>query len=149
MTLNSIEKKAVLKRLHYIKGHLAGVEKMLESDRPISAIFQQLKAVESALHKAIYIVLDEQLKKQLAAALVNALEACPGVCDHCDYLNLLKRQFSKLSLQEVVDSLMQISKDRLSVGAPAFSSSSAESKSLLSRAKTKGRRKNNLKHGKK
>lgn len=149
MTLNSTEKKTVLKRLHRIKGQIAGVERMLENDRSIGEIFQQLKAVESALHQALYVVLDEQLKKQLAAALVRGLEACPGECENCDRLNILKDEFSKLGLKEVVDTLMQISKDRLLVGAPAFSSSSVESKSLLSRAKIKARRKNNFKHGKK
>ncbi|MDZ7290323.1 MAG: metal-sensitive transcriptional regulator [candidate division KSB1 bacterium] len=108
MTLNSTEKKTVLKRLHHIKGHLAGVEEMLEGDRPIAEIFQQLKAVESALHQAIYVVLDEQLKKQLAEALVRGLEACPGECENCDRLNVLKREFSKLDLKEVVNLLMQI-----------------------------------------
>jgi DNA-binding FrmR family transcriptional regulator len=108
MTLNPTEKKAVLKRLHYIKGHLAGVEKMLESDRPIAAIFQQLKAIESALHQAIYVVLDEQLKKHLAEALVRGLEACPGECDDCDRLNILKREFSKFDLKDVIELLRQI-----------------------------------------
>lgn len=136
MTLNSTEKKAVLKRLHHIKGHLTGVEKMLEGDRPIAEIFQQLKAVESALHNSIYVVLDDQLKKQLAEALVAGLEACPGECDTCDRLNLLKREFSKLNLKDVVDSLMQI-------GAPTLlSKSSKESKSNTSRANTNVRRKN-------
>ncbi|MCI0698623.1 metal-sensitive transcriptional regulator [candidate division KSB1 bacterium] len=108
MTLSQTEKKAVLKRLHRIKGQISGVEQMLESGRPIAEIFQQLKAVESALHQAIYVVLDEQLKKQLAAALVAGLEACPGECDDCDRLNLLKREFSKFDLKDVIELLRQI-----------------------------------------
>jgi DNA-binding FrmR family transcriptional regulator len=108
MTLNSTEKKAALKRLHYIQGHLAGVERMLEGDRPVAEIFQQLKAVESALHQAIYVVLDEQLKKHLAEALVRGLEACPGECDDCDRLNILKREFSKFDLKDVIKLLRQI-----------------------------------------
>lgn len=108
MILNATEKKDVLKRLHHIKGHLAGVEKMLERERPIAEIFQQLKAVESALHQAIYVVLDEQLKKRLAEALVRGLEACPGECDDCDRLNILKREFSKFDLKDVIELLTQI-----------------------------------------
>lgn len=108
MTLHVNEKKAVLKRLRHIKGHLAGVEKMLENDRPIAAIFQQLKAIEAALHQAIYVVLDEQLKKHLAQALVRGIEACPGECDDCDRLNILKREFSKFDLKEVIELLRQI-----------------------------------------
>jgi DNA-binding FrmR family transcriptional regulator len=149
VVLTSNEKKVVLKRVRYLKGQINGVERMLENDRTIVEIIQQLKAVESALHQALYVVLDEQLKKQLATALVNALEACPGECAYCDRLNLLKRKFANFSLQDVVDTLMQISKDRLPVGAPAFSSSSVESKSPSSRAKTKAKRKNALKHGRK
>src|SRR5512145_231326 len=108
MTLHVNEKKAVLKRLRHIKGHLAGVEKMLENDRPIAAIFQQLKAIESALHQAIYVVLDEQLKKHLAEALVRGIDACPGECDDCDRLNILKREFSKFDLKDVIELLRQI-----------------------------------------
>jgi DNA-binding FrmR family transcriptional regulator len=121
MILNSTEKKAVLKRLHHIKGHLAGVEKMLESDRPIAAIFQQLKAIESALHQAIYVVLDEQLKKHLAEALVRGLEACPGECDDCDRLNILKREFSKLNLKEVIELLRQMDGSVIESKSPAKS----------------------------
>ena len=121
MTLNPTEKKAVLKRLHHIKGHLAGVEKMLESDRPIAEIFQQLKALESALHQAIYVVLDEQLKKQLAAALVAGLEACPGKCEDCDRLNILKREFSKFDLKEIIELLRQMDGSATKSKAPAKS----------------------------
>ena len=143
MTLNSTEKKAVLKRLRYIKGHIAGVEKMLESDRPIAAIFQQLKAVESALHQAIYVVLDEQLKRQLAEALVRGLEACPGECDYCDRLNILKREFSKLGLKDVVDSLMQIDAPTLLL------ESSKEPKQKPSHTNNDLKRKNNLRQRRK
>lgn len=38
MTLSQTEKKAVLKRLHRIKGQIGGVEQMLESGRPIAEI---------------------------------------------------------------------------------------------------------------
>jgi DNA-binding FrmR family transcriptional regulator len=119
MILNSTEKKAVLKRLHRIKGQITGIEQMLESDRTIAEIFQQLKAVESALHQAIYVVLDEQLKKQLAEVLVKGLEACPGECEDCGRLNVLKREFSKLDLKEVIALLGQIDDNVAQAKLPA------------------------------
>lgn len=119
MTLNPTEKKAVLKRLHRLKGQIAGVERMLESGRPIAEIFQQLKAVESALHQAIYVVLDEQLKKHLAEALVRGLEACPGECDDCDRLNILKREFSKFDLKDVIKLLRQIDSSATEAKTPS------------------------------
>lgn len=143
MTLNSTEKKAVLKRLHRIKGQIAGIERMLEVDRPVAEILQQLKATESGLHQAIYVVLDEQMRKQLAEALVRGLEACPGECENCDRLNILKHEFSKLSLKEVVDSLMQL-------GASAFSSkASTKLRANRLRTATEIRQKRKLKKGEK
>ncbi|MGH7453935.1 MAG: metal-sensitive transcriptional regulator, partial [bacterium] len=76
--ISTKEKKEIVKRLHYIKGQLGGIEKMLDDDRPVKDIYGQLKAVEQALHQAIYVVLDDQIKRQFAEALVQRLEVCPG-----------------------------------------------------------------------
>ncbi len=99
------EKKDIVKRLHYIKGQLGGIEKMLEDDRPVKGIYGQLKAVEQALHQAIYVVLDGQLKKQFAEALSQRLAACPGDCDDAARLQFLRREFSKLDLKKLIDEL--------------------------------------------
>jgi len=99
------EKRDIIKRLHYLKGQLGGIEKMLEDDRAIKEVFTQLRAVEEALHQVIYVVLDDQLKKQFAEALSKRLAACPGNCNDAERLQFLRREFSKLDLKELIDKL--------------------------------------------
>jgi DNA-binding FrmR family transcriptional regulator len=100
------DKKAIVKRLHYIKGQIGGIEKMLGNHRSVKDVYVQLRAVEKALHETIYVVLDEQLKKHFAEVLVERLEQCPGDCKDCDHLEFLKHEFSKLDLKELIDQLM-------------------------------------------
>lgn len=78
--LNQIEKKAVLKRLRYVKGQIEGIERMIDSNRSLQDIFIQLKAIEQGVSKIIYVVFEEQLKKHLAEVLSKRLAACPGNC---------------------------------------------------------------------
>jgi hypothetical protein len=78
---------------------------MLEDDRPVKDVYGQLKAVEQALHQAIYVVLDDQLKKQFAEALAQRLAACPGDCDDAERLQFLRREFAKLDLKKLIDEL--------------------------------------------
>lgn len=99
------EMKDIVKRLHHIKGQLGGIEKMLEDGRPVKDVYGQLKAVEQALHQAIYVVLDDQLKKQFAEILAQRLAVCPGDCDDAERLQFLRREFSKLDLKELIDEL--------------------------------------------
>jgi len=94
-----------LKRLHYVKGQLGGIEKMLESDKSVKEIYTQLKAVEKGLHQAIYGVLDDQMKKHFAEVLVERLALCPGDCDDAERLQFLKREFSRLDLNDLIDEL--------------------------------------------
>jgi len=104
-TISPREKKEILKRLHYIKGQLGGIEKMLEDHRPVKEVYGQLKAVEQALHQAIYGVLDDQLKKHFAEVLAERLAVCPGDCDDAERLQFLKSEFAKLDLKELIDEL--------------------------------------------
>lgn len=99
------EMKDIVKRLHHIKGQLGGIEKMLEDGRPVKDVYGQLKAVEQALHQAIYVVLDDQLKKQFAEILAQRLAVCPGDCDDAERLQLLRREFAKLDLKKLIDEL--------------------------------------------
>lgn len=105
MNISPKEKKEIVKRLHYIKGQLGGIEKMLEDDRPVKEVYTQLKAVEKALHQAIYGVLDDQLKKHFAEVLVERLALCPGDCDDAERLQFLKSEFAKLDLKGLIDEL--------------------------------------------
>ncbi len=105
MTISQREKKEIVKRLHYIRGQLAGVEKMLEDGRIVKDVYTQLKAAERALHQAIYGVFDDQLKKHFAEVLVERLALCPGDCDDAERLQFLKAEFAKLDLKELIDEL--------------------------------------------
>ena len=44
MTISEKEKREIVKRLYYIKGQLAGIEKMCEDGRLVKDVFAQLKA---------------------------------------------------------------------------------------------------------
>jgi DNA-binding FrmR family transcriptional regulator len=105
MTISPKEKKEIVKRLHYIKGQLGGIEKMLGDDRPVKDVYAQLKAVERGLHQAIYAVLDDQLKKHFAEVLAERLALCPGDCDDNERLQFLKSEFAKFDLKELIDEL--------------------------------------------
>lgn len=78
---------------------------MLDNDRPIHEIYAQLKAVEKALHQTIYVVLEDQLKKEFAAELAKRLAACPGDCDDAERLQFLRQEFSKLDLKDLISEL--------------------------------------------
>lgn len=105
MTVSQREKKEIIKRLHYIKGQLSGIEKMMQDGRAVKDVYGQLKAVEKALHQAIYVVLDDQLKKHFAEVLAERLAVCPGDCDDAERLQFLKHEFSKLDLKNLIDKL--------------------------------------------
>jgi len=105
MTISQREKKEIVKRLHYIKGQLDGIEKMLNEDRSVKEVYTQLKAVEKGLHQAIYGVFDDQLKKHFAEVLAERLSLCPGDCDDAERLQFLKNEFAKLNLKELIDEL--------------------------------------------
>ncbi len=44
-------KQKILNRLKTIKGHIAGIEKMVEQDKPCSEVLVQISAVKSSVHK--------------------------------------------------------------------------------------------------
>lgn len=102
MTIGPKEKKAIIKRLHHIKGQLGGIEKMLDVDRPVQDVYVQLKAAEQALHQAVYVVLNDQIKRQFAETLAKRLAACPGDCNDAERLQFLRHEFAKLDLKELI-----------------------------------------------
>lgn len=105
MTISQREKKEIVKRLHYIKGQLDGIEQMLNDERAVKEIYTQLKAVEKGLHQAIYGVFDDQLKKHFAEVLAERLSLCPGDCDDAERLQFLRNELAQLNLKEIIDEL--------------------------------------------
>ncbi|MEK6566534.1 MAG: metal-sensitive transcriptional regulator [Bacteroidota bacterium] len=105
MSISLTEKREIVKRLHHIKGQLGGIEKMLTDGRPVKDVYAQLRAVERALHQAIYGVLDDQMRKHFAEVLAERLALCPGDCDDAERLRFLKTEFAKFDLKELIDEL--------------------------------------------
>ncbi|MBI3193589.1 MAG: metal-sensitive transcriptional regulator [Ignavibacteriae bacterium] len=103
--LNHKEKKEIIKRLHYIRGQVNGIEKMMIDNRDIKDVHTQLKAVEQGLHQVIYSVLDDQLKKHFAEVLAKRLDECPGDCEDYDHLKFLRKEFGQLNLKEIINEI--------------------------------------------
>ena len=55
-------KTDVLKRLSYIEGHIAGIQKMVEEDKYCIDILRQTHAVRKALEKLEAIILEGHLQ---------------------------------------------------------------------------------------
>lgn len=108
--MNSKKKKALLKRIRFVNGQLSGIEKMLEQDRQPLDIYIQLLSVESAFRKSIIETFETEHRLELGECIVDELENCPGSCEYCTLLAILKRDFPKLTLMQVLDVLHQIKK---------------------------------------
>ncbi len=75
-------KQSILNRLKTIKGHIAGIEKMVEEDKPCSEVLMQISAVKSSVHKvgmaaieqnALHCLqdgsLDDEMRRELQCVL--------------------------------------------------------------------------------
>jgi len=110
--MNPKQKKELSKRIKYVTGQLAAVNKMIADGTDPSDIFVQLRSVESAFRKSIVETFETEHRLELAERIVEELENCPGSCQYCDLVDTLKRDFPKLSLTQVLDGLHQIKKRR-------------------------------------
>ena len=108
--MDSKQKKELIKRIKYVTGQLAAVNKMIEDGRDSSEIFVQLRSVESAFHKSIIETFESAHRLELAEKIVEELENCPGSCEYCEVIDTLKKDFPKLSLTQVLGGLHQIKK---------------------------------------
>lgn len=110
--MNSKQKKELTKRIRYVAGQLAAVEKMIADGKDSSEIFVQLRSVESAFQKSIFETFETEHRLELAERIVSELENCPGSCEYCDLVETLKKDFPKLTLTQVLDGLHRIKKRR-------------------------------------
>lgn len=62
------QQQKVLNRLARIKGHIEGIQEMIEADRPCPDVVLQLVAVRSALNKVAQIVLLDHIEHCLIEA---------------------------------------------------------------------------------
>lgn len=98
----------IINRLHYVKGQLDGIEKMLKEGKDPDKIITQFKASEEGLSKAHFLLLDEVFRKGLALKLVEAMNACPGHCQEADKINFLKKKFPDISLDELTQKMKEV-----------------------------------------
>ncbi len=106
--LSNEEKKVLKHQLNSIQGQITAISNMIDEDRNAEDIYIQFKAVEGIVDKALYGILDDLFRKNFAEALVKGIEACPGDCEDCDRLEILKNQFSKMDLKEVFKQLTRL-----------------------------------------
>lgn len=64
----------VLKRLHNIKGHVAGIERMIGEDSPCKDVLIQLLAVRSSIEKVGIFILESNLSDCLLSDNIPAEE---------------------------------------------------------------------------
>lgn len=63
-----VHRKQVLNRLARIRGHVEGISKMIEADRPCPDVLVQLVAARSALNKVAQIILLDHMEHCLIEA---------------------------------------------------------------------------------
>jgi CsoR family transcriptional regulator, copper-sensing transcriptional repressor len=98
----------IIKRLHYVKGQLDGIERMINDDKDPDKIITQFKAAEEGLNKAHFLLLDEVFRKGLALKLVEVMNACPGNCQEFEKIAFLQRKFPELGLDEITEKMKEV-----------------------------------------
>ncbi len=63
---NEEARKNVLNRLRTIKGHIAGIEKMVEEGKCCDEILLQVAAIKSSVHKVGLMIMEENMMDCLA-----------------------------------------------------------------------------------
>lgn len=58
-------KKDVLNRLRTIKGHISGIEKMIEEDKSCDEVLLQIGAIKASVHKVGLVIMEEHAKECL------------------------------------------------------------------------------------
>jgi len=102
-------------RLQSINGQVNGLVKLLDEGSDPDKILVQFKAVQNALDKAHYMLLDETYRKTLAIKISETVEACPGDCGNEDRIEFIRKQFPDLKLESLTEKMKEIDvlKDKL------------------------------------
>ncbi|MGK7392871.1 MAG: metal-sensitive transcriptional regulator [Candidatus Cyclobacteriaceae bacterium M2_1C_046] len=95
-------------RLRSIKGQMEGIIKMLDEDKDPDQILLQFKASQQGLDKAHYLLLDEAYRKALAIKISQTVSDCPGDCGNEDRIELMRKNFPHLQLDELSEKLKEI-----------------------------------------
>jgi predicted nucleic acid-binding OB-fold protein len=81
---------------------------MLEEDKDPEKILTQFKAVQKALDKSHFLLLDEVYRKALAIKIVETMDACPGNCGNEDRIEFIRKQFPNLEMDDLSEKMKEI-----------------------------------------
>ena len=69
-----VDKHDVLKRIHYIEGHLGGIAKMIEGDANCIDVLHQTYAVRKAIERLEVLLVEDHLAPCVHQAIMNGDE---------------------------------------------------------------------------
>ena len=69
MNINKAEAEQVLARLRTVRGHVAAIERMIETEKSYDEVMIQLMAVRSAVTKATIVLAQQYVSDSLIVAL--------------------------------------------------------------------------------
>lgn len=95
-------------RLKSVKGQVEGILKMLDEEKDPDQILNQFKAVNQAFDNAQFLLLDEVFRKTMALKIAQALDACPGDCGQEERIEIIRRQFPELGIEELTAKMKEI-----------------------------------------
>ena len=102
------EVKTLKKHLHYLKGQIDGIEKMIDRGEESNDIFIQFKAIEGTMYKTIYVLLEDILRKELALKIVKVVNACPGNCEDAEKIEFVKKEFPEMEIKKVASIISEM-----------------------------------------
>lgn len=85
---------------------------MLGDDVDPNKILNQFKAAQKGLDKAHFLLLDEALRKTLAIIISETVDACPGNCGNEEKIELIRKQFPDLELDNLTGKMREIAELR-------------------------------------
>ena len=97
-----------INRLKTIHGQVGGLIQLLEAGAFPEKILNQFKAVDKGLQKAYYLLLDEVYRKALAVKIAEVIAACPGNCGHEGHIEVIRKQFPELKMDELARRFAEI-----------------------------------------
>lgn len=99
----------IINRLNTLKGQIEGISNMLKNENDPEHILIQFKAIQKAVDKAHYLLLDEVYRKALAIKIVKVIDTCPGNCGNEDKIEYIRQQFPLLHLDQLTAKMKEIS----------------------------------------
>lgn len=88
---NEQVKKNIINRLKTIKGHIAGIERMIDEGKPCNEVLLQIAAIKASVHKVGLVIMEESAMDCLMP------DSEDGKVDREEMENVIKTliQFSK------------------------------------------------------